>query len=847
MISSGAQTVRQDGLKYKDKQIDEDEVKSVIKHELDHALGHDGGTFSDERRKAIEYYEGAKLGTEVEGRSTVVMRSVLEAVEWVLPALIRIFTASDKICVVEPTRPEQEAVAKIATDYMNVIFHRDNNGFAILHDWFKDALLEKLGWTKYWWDTQIIKEIETYSGLTKEQYDALLDRVGPIGSGFGDYGDGDEDADEQIVKIEVIEEESYDQMPGGWGLDRAVPPEALQSPVPPPPPGALAGASAGALPAPAGIPGSAAGISGPPAGIPQGPLGAPMGDNVAMFGGPPMPPPPPQPITLYDCTLRVVKQRRRVRIENVPPEEVLFSRRAKRGQVPFLAHKRLWTYSDLIEQDYDEDCLEDVPSYTTEELNSERVARHRLEDDLPGNERKDAGKEVWVEENYVRLDLYGDGTTELYKVVTANGGSIILTKDGEPDIECVEQIPFVSLCPVPMPHKLVGLSLADLTMDLQLIKSTLFRQMLDNAYLSNWPRLEIGDDVVNENTYDDIMTHRPGGAIRTKRVGGLQAMAVPFTADKTFPLMEYIDQTQEVRTGVARHNQGINPDDLNKTATGVSLLQQAAAQRVELFARIFAIGVEELMRGVMGLVRRHQQQERVVRFTGGFFPVNPRTWQDELQVRVSVGLGTGNRDQILQQLMQILQAQQGIVQVQGGVSGPLVYAKNVYDVLNKLTENAGFTAEFFHDPTKPPDPATMGPQQQKGPDPAQAQAQAVVQATQLKAQATVQAVQMKAQAEQVKAQQQAQVDATLQQQRAQLEADLQQKRLDHDLAMERDQTMHKMLLEKQEAEHRRELQMQEMMAKIALAQKEVELKAAAGAYDPPPPRMPPGNGSGHAA
>ena len=44
----------------------------------------------------------------------------------------------------------RNAVAKIATDYMNVIFHRDNDGFSILHDWFKDALLEKLGWTKYW-------------------------------------------------------------------------------------------------------------------------------------------------------------------------------------------------------------------------------------------------------------------------------------------------------------------------------------------------------------------------------------------------------------------------------------------------------------------------------------------------------------------------------------------------------------------------------------------------------------------------------------------------------------------------------------------------------------------------
>src|SRR5580765_7582612 len=339
--------VRQDGLKHAGKEIDEDEVKRVIRHELEHALGQDGGTFSQERKKAIEYYEGMPLGTEVDGRSTVVMRSVLEAVEWVLPALIRIFTASDKICVVEPPLPDQEQNAQIATDYLTVIFYRDNEGFLILHDWMKDALLEKLGWVKYWWDTQYSSEVKTYSGLVREQYDALLAQAGPGGA----YGDQDEDADDRITKVETIEEESYEQEPGGWGIDRAIPAA-------------------------------------------------------------------PQSTMLWDVTLRITKQRRRVRIENVPPEEILFSRRAKRGTITFLAHRRMWTYSDLVDQGYDEDCLDEVPQYTREELNSERVARFRLDGtDFPDNERDDGAKEVWVEESYCRLDLHDDGRTELYKVV----------------------------------------------------------------------------------------------------------------------------------------------------------------------------------------------------------------------------------------------------------------------------------------------------------------------------------------------------------------------------------------------------------------------------------------------
>src|SRR4030095_10765959 len=385
--------VYQGGLKYKEKGMHEDKVKGVIKRELEHALGQDGGTLSMERLRAIKYYQGEPFGTEVEGRSQVGVRGVLEAVEGVLPALIRIFTASDQICVVEPTRAEDEEVAKVATEYLTHIFYRDNQGFMILHDWFKDALLEKLGWVKYWWDVQEVTESKTYSGITREQYDALLTQ--------------DPDA-----QIEVKEEKEYqkeeDETPGDWDIEatreQSYPQEAGGGNV-------------------------------------DGPI-----------------PPQPVPVMLYDCTLKITRQRRRVKIENVPPEEILFSRRAKRGvPLPFLAHRRRWTKSDLIEQGYDEECLSEIPQYEAPEWNTERVERHREDDDFAQVERRDAAREVWVEENYVRLDLEDEDTTELYKVVTAGNGTIILTKDGDPDIECVDEIPFISLCPVPSPHKLVGM------------------------------------------------------------------------------------------------------------------------------------------------------------------------------------------------------------------------------------------------------------------------------------------------------------------------------------------------------------------------------------------------------
>jgi hypothetical protein len=662
----------------------------------------------------------------------------------------------------QPPPPDPVLLAKQATLYINHLFLKENPGFLILRDWFADALIEKLGWVKYWWDTQREVETKSYTGILQFQLDALL-------------GD-DPDA-------EVIKQRRYMQEPDEFAMDRPF--------VPPPQP---------AMPMLAGT----------------GNLQLPM-----QPGMPAMPPPPrPPQIELIDCTIRYTRDHGRVTIANVAPEEVLFSRRAKRDDIPFLAHRRRWTYSDLIQQGFDEECLELVPMDDSMEWNTERAERYREDDAFPPFGRKDAGRELWVEESYIRLSKDGK-TTELYKVTTAGHGLVILTKGGEPDIECVECVPFVSICPIPASHKLVGLSLADLTADLQDIKSSIMRQMVDNAYLSNWPRVEVADDSINENTYDDLLTLRPGGVVRSRRLGGIAPMSIPYTADKSFPLIQYIDQTQEIRTGVARNNQMIGADQLaNTTASGIAMVQGAQAQRVELFARIFAYGVEQLLRGIMRLVRQNQQQERIIRVTGDWLRIDPRQWREDMPVTVSVGLGTGNRDQMLQHLTTVIALQAQIVQQQGGPTGPLVYPQNVYDALKALQENAGFKTSFFADPSQPPPPPPGAqPPGQKPPDPAAMQAQAVVQATQLKAQAAVAAVQMKAQA-----------DAQSTQQKAGLEAQLAQQKQEHQMMLEQQKQSHEMELEQQKAQHDLIIARAKVEAEAAVKQREVELKFAAGAY-----------------
>lgn len=706
------------------EKMDEGTLKSIIRRELDTSLGVDGGKLSVDRRRALEFYEGQPFGNEVDGRSKVVMLTVLEVVEWVLPALLRIFTASDKIAEYEPIGgggmdPQrlamQEEAAKQATQYTSYIWYRDNPGFMLLHDWFKDALVQKLGWIKVYWDTEEVQEANCYTGLSPQEFAALT----------------------QGADVEVIEKREY--------------------------------------PNPA-----AAGDFGE--------------DN-----------PDPAQQMLIDCTLRTTRKEGRVRIENVPPEEVLTSRRAKRGTMPFICHRRSRTWTDLLDMGYSPEIIARIQSYDEEEYNSERIARFEQEDDWPYvTERTDQSmREIWIEENYIRVDWDGDGKAELRKITTAGGAREIL------DNEEIDEVPLIPLTPIPMPHKLYGMSLADIVMDLQLIKSTLVRQMLDNIYLTNNPRHIVAESALTDETYDDLLTSRPGGIIRVKNPEGIVAHETPFVAGAALPLVEFIDQAAEVRTGVSRHNQGLSPDDLNKTATGVNLLQQAAAQRVELIARIFGeTGIKEAAKRILGLVTRYQQHERIIRLTGKWVPMDPRRWRNSMDINVSVGLGTGNRDQILAHLMQLLQVQQGIVMQQKGLQGPLVTAPNIYELLQKLQENAGFKEDFFTNPAQS-GPQGMQPQQ---PDPETVKAHSQIAAQQASAQAQLQSDQARAQLEREQMTLKAQVELQVEQAKAE----------------------QAMRLEEMKAQHAMQLEQFRARSKAELERATLAHKAAAGAFAPQP-------------
>lgn len=489
---------------------------------------------------------------------------------------------------------------------------------------------------------------------------------------------------------------------------------------------------------------------------------------------------PEQPPMLHDVTYRKVKESGKVCIENVPPEEFLISRRAKRVEdSPYTAHRVRKTLSDLIAEGYDREQVMGLSGDDAMLLQGEAVTRDKNDNatsqDL--SEREGVMREVWVTESYLKVDWDGDGIAEMRKVTTAGTGNEILKKDGKADnVEWDGPPPFPTICPIIQPHKWAGLSIADIVGDLQIIKSVLWRQMLDNLYLVNEPGKIVSDQV----NLDDLLDRRIGRIVRLNNGakpgdGHVQDEAVPFMAGSSFQMLEYLDTVRENRTGVTRYNQGLDANSLNKTATGINAITQAAQQRIELIARIFAeTGVKDIFKQILRLVTKYQSDKRVIRLRNEWVPMDPNEWSTEYDVTVNVGLGTGNKDQMAAHLMNLLNIQMQGIQMQGGIQGPLITGENVYNSVEKLIENMGLKSpeRYISDPSK-------APPQQPQPDPEMMKAQQELQLRQQEMQGNLQLNKQKVDGELQIQQSKAAGELQLQHQKLQAESALKFQQADH--------------------------------------------------------------------
>ena len=619
-------------------ELSDPKLRSLLSNQIDNALGYLGGHLSQSRRKSLEYYLGDKLGTEIDGRSQVVSTDVSDTVESILPNLLRVFTASDNVVRCDPVTAEDVPLAEQASAYLNHVFYKENNGFQLLYNFFKDALIEKNGFLKIYYDESETVEHETYKNLTKAEKDALNDTKDEI-----------EEVEEEVFEDESAKED-YEKLIEQYEA-RGVDVSQVQKP----------------------------------------------------------------DFTLYNCKIKRTKKAGKVKIESVPPEEFLISRNAKSiDDADFVSHKVLMSRSDLVAMGYDEDDVNSLPKSDEDIFNTEEIVRSRNIDEFNIDSATDKSTEkVLIYESYVRYDFDEDGIAELRKIISAgDSGSMVLE-----NMPC-DNIPFVTITPIPMPHRFYGRSISELVEDIQLMKSTVMRQLLDNMYLTNNNRVAIMDGMVN---MDDLLTTRPGGVVRTKQPPNqvMQPLQAQPISNQAFPMLNYLDTVREARTGITKSAQGLDADTLNsKTATGVNTLMTQTQMRSELIARIFAeTGVKDLFRKIFELMIKYQDKEKIVMLNNQYVPVRPTEWKDKFNINIVVGLGTGSKEQQIMMLNNILERQLQAFQLQGGKEMPMVTLKNMYNTLSKIIENAGLknVESYFVNPDvgkqmmPPPAPPPLTP------------------------------------------------------------------------------------------------------------------------------------------
>ena len=582
----------------------ERELISRIQGEITDSLGYDG-EISEQREKAQEYYYALPFGNEVEGRRQYVDSTVQDTIEWIKPSLMRVFASGDEMVKFTPHGPEDVQAAKQATDYVNYVFTKDNPGWEVLYSWFHDALLQKNGIVKVWWDEYTEEKREEYHNLGELEFEYLISDEG----------------------VEVLE---HTEMQGPEGM-------------------------------------------------------------------------------YHDVVIKRSSYDGRVRIENVPPDEFLISREAKSiKDARFVCHRVKKTLSELRMMYPDDDFgVEDLGGGDNMmDYNAERLARYQFDDSdnmagLFNGGEEEPLREYWLHESFIKTDFDDDGIAELRKVCTV--GDYVFSN------EEIDYTPFVSITPLKIPHKFFGLSVADLVMDLQLIKSTLMRNLMDNAYNQNFGRYAVLEGQAN---LDDLLTQRPGGVVRVKSHNAVLPLATPPIEHYSFQMLGYLDEVRESRSGVNKNTQGINADALTShtTATAVNAVMTNAQSRVEMIARQFAeTGVKELMWCIYELLLKYQDKERVVMLRNEWVPVRPDSWSDKMDCTVSVALGNGSKDQQMAHLSQMIQF--AAEAMRGGL--PIVTPQNMYNLGSALVKAMGYqNVGDFLTPPPPPQPQQPNPEDQ---------------------------------------------------------------------------------------------------------------------------------------
>jgi hypothetical protein len=591
--------------------LSDEELVAALRREYDAA-----DSFNDQLRLrrdiSMSYYEGDLLGNEIDGRSQVVLPDVQEAVDYMLPSILRPFVSGDRVVEFEATEEEDEQAVEEATQAVNYSFLRKQDGYRILHDFAWDGLVKKIG---------VIKSVnQTCRKVVRDKViitdPVQLEQLGDVEiEGVEETSDG--------LQVSTSQQKTYN--------------ESIDVPI--------------------------------------------------------------------------------------PLEYFRFSPLARHeDEADYIAHCEPKTRSELVEMGFDREQVYSLPVYsytTTQEESSSRNSPTRPSA-WGQAQSTPALEKVLLCEEYALIDRDGDGIAERIRVYRVENEILIDAKTKEPAIEEWDGQPFTVWTPFPRPHQLVGDGLADKVIDIQILRSTIARQLFDGMYNANMPRPIVDTGVAGDpQTIDDLLSPIPGSPIRAKGgAASVQPYQTSFDVGKSLTVIEWISAEKESRTGITRLNQGLEPDVLNNsTAEAFRGLQSQGQQQEEFISRNLGEAFARMQAKKYRLMREAGQPVKI-KVDGQYKMVDPSKWPEDVNVVIKVGLGTGSKDKRISYRMSLMQP------MAEGFTQGLVSPQNTFKMIDGLVRDMGLGTgdDFWIDPDSPEaqQAAANKPQQ---PDPAMAELQ----------------------------------------------------------------------------------------------------------------------------
>lgn len=393
-----------------------------------------------------------------------------------------------------------------------------------------------------------------------------------------------------------------------------------------------------------------------------------------------------------DVTFKVTSTKRVPKVCGVPIENLLISRGSRDEQDANLVGERhRKTRGELLQEGYSMEEINKIPTHG----NQTTMDTIRWEGGRPasGSFGDWAAQELLIYDYLVKIDKDGDGTREIRHIVKSN--DVILLD------EPFELINYVVTSGILMPHSVEGISRGELTEPTAELKTALIRGVLDNSYSHNAPQVGVNENV----NYDDLLTKRPNGIVRTSGKENPGQSIFPFNVeyigDKALQVVQYADQARAQTTGNLLASQGLSADQFEKeTATRFEGVQEEGKAKIELVARtISETAYIRLYSGLSKLLSIYQTTEVEIMVLGRPLKTKPANWKFEHSVRSTVGLGAGDGEKSSDVLTGVLSLQRSLLQE----GSPLVDQEKIYNTIDALMQSLDIHSvnQFFNNPDRP--------------------------------------------------------------------------------------------------------------------------------------------------